>query len=295
MFVCLANWQASRGPGLQTRGIWWWLTLCGRFKIQKLFLQPKQKSTSGLSSKAWKPEGLISAGGCKLTETCRWCQRVSCRWTQSTLAHMYLHFLYDSPAEEIASTGPAAAVPSSFVNPAPAMPTNLVNPAPAVPSSLVNPASAVPSSLVNPAPAVPSSLVNPEPANQPESSELSVDISTVIFDIIEHCQKTDISNNPVEILRYMQRRPVLGKALDVDITQCEGGATSYIVVDRKEILQTDFDEIALVKNRFLSLEVQFYEVCESNVHIYYLCTRVCVCVCEWKLINQMWVESQWYC
>ena len=74
---------------------------------------------------------------------------------------------------------------------------------------------------------------------------------------------TGISNNPVELLRWMQNRLVCGRSLDVvDVSQCVGGATSYILVDRQQILETAFDEISALENKFLALEVQFYsEVC----------------------------------
>ena len=64
---------------------------------------------------------------------------------------------------------------------------------------------------------------------------------------------TDISNNPVEILRCMQSQLV------VDVSRCQDGATSYILVDRQQLLQTAFDEISVLPNKFLTLEVQFYD------------------------------------
>ena len=67
----------------------------------------------------------------------------------------------------------------------------------------------------------------------------------------------------MELLRWMQNRLVRGRSLDVVyVSQCEGGATSYILIDRQQILETAFDEISALEDKFLTLEVQFYsEVC----------------------------------
>ena len=45
-----------------------------------------------------------------------------------------------------------------------------------------------------------------------------------------------------------------------NVAECEEGATSWIMVDRQKLLKTGFDEIQLLPNKFLTLEVQFYEV-----------------------------------
>ena len=90
-------------------------------------------------------------------------------------------------------------------------------------------------------------------------TDLSVDIDSVMPVIVEHCEDTRISSNPVEVLRYMQTQLVRGRALDVtNVGECEMGDTSYILVDRNEILETSFEEIEAISNRFLTSEVQFY-------------------------------------
>ena len=88
----------------------------------------------------------------------------------------------------------------------------------------------------------------------------------------------DTCNNPVEILRYMQSQLIRGRDLDVkDIGRCDGGATNYILVDRQQLLETAFDEIAALKNKFLTLEVQFYsEVCFEIVHISMIFTQLAI-------------------
>lgn len=100
------------------------------------------------------------------------------------------------------------------------------------------------------------------------STDFSLNIDVVIPKIVEHCQHSQISNNPVEILRYMQTQLVHGRALDVtNVAECETGATSYILVDRKEILETSFDEMEAIANKFLTLEVQFYGEVRNNIDL----------------------------
>ena len=75
----------------------------------------------------------------------------------------------------------------------------------------------------------------------------------------------------MEILRYMPSQLVRGRTLDVeDASRCEDGSTSYILVDREQLLETAFDEISGLAIKFLTLEVQFYgEVLEQ-------CMTVCL-------------------
>ncbi|KAM7433818.1 Fibronectin type 3 and ankyrin repeat domains protein 1 [Porites harrisoni] len=95
--------------------------------------------------------------------------------------------------------------------------------------------------------------------------KFDVDIALIMPKIKEHIYSTDILNNPVEILRYVQSQLVRGRTLDVlDESRCEVGITNYILVDRLHLLETAFDEISDLENLFLTLEVQFYgEVAED--------------------------------
>ena len=54
---------------------------------------------------------------------------------------------------------------------------------------------------------------------------------------------------------------VKGKPLDIEnITESNEGETNYIMVDRSNLLETDFDEVKAIpsSNLRLTLEVQFY-------------------------------------
>ena len=84
-------------------------------------------------------------------------------------------------------------------------------------------------------------------------------IDKEIVDIIEHC-KTKDTNNPVEILKYMQTRLVQGRPLEIeDVTQCISGATNFIMVDRSDLMNTELEEIQRISNKFVTLEVHFYK------------------------------------
>ena len=61
-------------------------------------------------------------------------------------------------------------------------------------------------------------LVPSEPV--PFAPVPKLELDTVIQEMREHCKTTDIGNNPVEILRHVQNRLVLGRALDVVDPTC---------------------------------------------------------------------------
>ena len=66
-------------------------------------------------------------------------------------------------------------------------------------------------------------------------------------------------NDPVEILRKLQKEIVTGRSLDVeDIASCQEGGTNCILVDRNNIMRTGFDEIQSLADLRRTLEVQFY-------------------------------------
>ena len=83
-------------------------------------------------------------------------------------------------------------------------------------------------------------------------------IDKEIVDITEHCKTKDL-NNPVEILKYMQTRLIQGRHLEIeDVAQCISGATNFIVVDRSDLTNTELEEIQHISNKFVTLELQFY-------------------------------------
>ena len=83
-------------------------------------------------------------------------------------------------------------------------------------------------------------------------------IGKEIVDIIEHCKTKDL-NNPVENLKYIQTRLAQGRPLEIeDVRQCISGATNFIMVDRSDLINTGLEEIQHISNKFVTLEVQFY-------------------------------------
>ena len=69
-------------------------------------------------------------------------------------------------------------------------------------------------------------------------------IDSLIQQTVDECIETDKINNPVEILRHLQKVIVTGRALDItDVSQPLDGETNFIVVSRDEVLTTGFDEL----------------------------------------------------
>ena len=65
----------------------------------------------------------------------------------------------------------------------------------------------------------------------------------IVDRVVEYCSQNNI-NNPVEILRCLQKEIVTGQAHEVtDVTQCSSGETNFILVDRNKSLETAFDEL----------------------------------------------------
>ena len=64
---------------------------------------------------------------------------------------------------------------------------------------------------------------------------------------------------PTEMLRYLQKKIVRGRPLEVTnhSVELEGG-TNFITVDRENILQTTFEELKDVADPRITFEVQFY-------------------------------------
>ena len=72
--------------------------------------------------------------------------------------------------------------------------------------------------------------------------------------------------NPVEILRHMQKILVQGRPLEVlDHVTCVDGSTSFILMDRFNLLKTTgLEEISVLENKFVCLRVQFYDEVNLN-------------------------------
>ena len=113
--------------------------------------------------------------------------------------------------------------------------------------------------------------------NQPEASEALIvdstlndflcklDINKGTNEIIYHCHVDNLVN-PVEILRHMQKILVQGRPLEVlDHVTCVDGSTSFIVMDRFNLLKTTgLEEISVLENKFVCLRVQFYDEVNLN-------------------------------
>ena len=91
-----------------------------------------------------------------------------------------------------------------------------------------------------------------------QNSVREINIYDEINNIIQYCKEQDF-NNPVEILKYLQENLVQGRPLEIaDASQCIDGETNFIMVDRSNLLNTATEEIQHLQNKYLTLEVQFY-------------------------------------
>lgn len=88
---------------------------------------------------------------------------------------------------------------------------------------------------------------------------------------VAYCQENNISN-PSEILRVIQNKFVKGRNLEVQrVEEVSEGMTQYILVNRKSILETAFEELKEVALSDLqkTLQVDFYgEVCKYHIQLF---------------------------
>ena len=98
-------------------------------------------------------------------------------------------------------------------------------------------------------------------------------LNCIVDEVVEQCKKSDVINNK-ETLRLLQSKILQGRSLDIEREDaCPEGETSYIYVDRDNLLGTAMDEIATIENIFLTLYVQFYgEVCTALTCCFFQCT-----------------------
>ena len=107
------------------------------------------------------------------------------------------------------------------------------------------------------------SIISPQETNQ--STHKNVD--ELINDAVQYCIEKNLSQNPVEVLREVQKVVVKGRPLDItDESECPEGETSFIIVNRSNLLGSAFDELAEITDKRLTLEVQFYK--EVYIAIY---------------------------
>ena len=94
-------------------------------------------------------------------------------------------------------------------------------------------------------------------------------LNHLVDKVVEQCKKSDVVSNK-EILHLMQSKLLQGRSLDIEREDaCPEGETSYIYVDRDNLLDTAMDEIATIENVFLTLYVQCYgEVCIAGLVVF---------------------------
>ena len=96
-------------------------------------------------------------------------------------------------------------------------------------------------------------LINDEDVPEPVLQEIDV----IVKKVVEYCKTSEI-NNPVEVLRCLQKEVVVGRPLEIESHgDCVDGETSLIMVDRSNLLGTAFDDIKELTNLRLTLEVEF--------------------------------------
>ena len=90
-------------------------------------------------------------------------------------------------------------------------------------------------------------------------SLVEMDIDSRIDVIVESCKSSGYSQNPVQILKYLQQKLITGRSLEIlDPNSSEKSNTNLVMVVRKNILETGFDEILALKDKFTTLEMDFY-------------------------------------
>lgn len=83
------------------------------------------------------------------------------------------------------------------------------------------------------------------------------EIDEITKQIIEYCRAHDV-HNPVDILKYAQGKILTGRPLEIfdEASEIEGD-TSFILVDRENLMETGLDEISEITNLRVPLEVNF--------------------------------------
>lgn len=78
-------------------------------------------------------------------------------------------------------------------------------------------------------------------------------IDALLFEI-----KSQGLEEPVEILRFLQKNIIRGRELDVDsMSDTNEGETNYVCVDRNAILTTTFSELEEIQDFRITFEVDF--------------------------------------
>ena len=84
----------------------------------------------------------------------------------------------------------------------------------------------------------------------------SITSTTFIQEILTNAPSDLIE--PVEILRFLPKKVVTGRALEIDsLSERTEGETNFITVDREKILETTFAELDYIENPRLTFQVDF--------------------------------------
>lgn len=68
-----------------------------------------------------------------------------------------------------------------------------------------------------------------------------------------------VSTNAPDILRHLQTTLICGRALEITCRgYCPEGLTNFVMIDSQNLLETAFEEIECLENKFITLEIQFY-------------------------------------
>ena len=156
-------------------------------------------------------------------------------------------FVIDDNTSDVDSDPPPVLyTPANTSAPPVVLPTSDGDPVPSAVPSPPNTVQQVSHATVNDSPSLVHSL-SEQKINGPD------EFSTLVNEF-----PSSISE-PTEILRYLQKKIVKGRALEVsDPTMSLEGETNFITVDRDNILQTTFDELKVVADPRVTFEVQFY-------------------------------------
>lgn len=108
---------------------------------------------------------------------------------------------------------------------------------------------------------------SPAVSSQPITTHDQDPVDTVI----SYCEENNIQN-PVEILRCLQKHIVTSRALELESdSETLEGKTNYINVDRMNLLETTFEEVRALEDLRLTLEVSFYG------EVGFFCKPFCLC------------------
>ncbi|XP_070547221.1 uncharacterized protein [Ptychodera flava] len=96
-------------------------------------------------------------------------------------------------------------------------------------------------------------------------------VNEIVQDTIEFSRSN--SSDPVEVLRYYQKKVVTGRNIDVESERGISGdkSTNFIIVNRFKLLETSFDEINAIEDLRKTLEVEFYSEVSKVIYLHVCC------------------------